>query len=50
VKAGSWDDVKIPISAVAEKAGIIRLFLPSDINEIDWMELTSAGKVRRWEF
>ena len=41
-----------PIPALPGKPGILRLFLPGDATAIDWieLELSAAGKVRRWEF
>ena len=50
VKAGEWTEVTSPIPAVAGKSGVLRLFLPGDATAIDWIELTTAGKARRWEF
>ena len=50
VKADGWAEIKSPITAVANQPGIIRLFLPSDMNEIDWIELNTGGKTRRWDF
>ncbi len=49
-KAGDWTEVTSPIPAQPDKPGVLRLFLPGDATAIDWIELTTAGKIRRWEF
>ncbi len=50
IKAGDWSELTSPIPALPDKPGILRLFLPSEAAAIDWIELTTAGKTRRWEF
>jgi len=52
VKAGAWTEISAAIPAPGDKAGIIRLFLPAqDASvELDWIELTSGGRTRRWDF
>lgn len=52
VKAGDWVELGLQVQSPAEVAGILRLFLPAQDApvEIDWIELTSAGKTRRWDF
>jgi arylsulfatase A-like enzyme len=50
VKACEWTEITAPVHAVPDKQGILRLFLPGDDIAVDWIELTSGGKSRRWEF
>lgn len=52
VQAGDWVELKLAVNSPADEAGILRLFLPAegDSAEIDWLELTSSGKTRRWDF
>lgn len=53
MKAGQWVEVEVSVSAGENVPGIIRLFLPGGAKtstEIDWIELKSGGKVRRWDF
>jgi arylsulfatase A-like enzyme len=52
VKAGAWTEISAAIPAPGDKAGILRLFLPAqDASvELDWIELTSGGQTRRWDF
>ena len=52
VKAGAWAEISAAIPAPGDKAGIVRLFLPAqDASvELDWIELTSGGQTRRWDF
>lgn len=50
--ANEWKDVSVVIPARKETAGIVRLFLPvqDPLVEIDWIELITNGKTRRWDF
>ena len=52
LKAGDWTEISAAIPVPADKAGIVRLFLPAqDASvELDWIELTSGGQTRRWDF
>ncbi len=53
MKAGQWVEIETSVPASENVPGIIRLFLPEGIDtttEIDWIELKSDGKVRRWDF
>jgi arylsulfatase A-like enzyme len=52
LKAGAWAEISATIPAPADQAGIVRLYLPAQGTtvELDWIELTSGGQTRRWEF
>jgi hypothetical protein len=52
LKAGAWTEISAAIPAPGDQAGIVRLFLPAqDASvELDWIELTSGGQTRRWDF
>lgn len=49
--AGDWQDVTVSIPA-SGPLGIVRLYLPAQKQpvEVDWVELKSEGKPKRWEF
>jgi hypothetical protein len=48
VKAGAWQELSAVIPAPGDKAGIVRLYLPSQDStaEIDWIEITSNNKAK----
>lgn len=52
VKAGDWVEIRAKVPAREGVAGILRIYLPggNDPDEIDWIELTSEGRTRRWDF
>ncbi len=52
LKAGAWTEISAAIPAPGNKVGIIRLFLPVQDSsvQLDWIELTSGGQTRRWDF
>lgn len=52
VKAGDWLEVAASIPAEAGQSGILRLYLPTGNEpvEIDWIELMTEEKTRRWDF
>lgn len=52
VKAGAWAEITVNIPAAGDQPGIVRLFLPAQDApvELDWIEVTSGGKSRRWDF
>ena len=51
-KPGEWAEIETTIPAVGDLSGILRLFVPAQDQpvELDWIELDSAGKTRRWDF
>jgi arylsulfatase A-like enzyme len=51
-KAGAWEEIRIALPAPKDTPGILRLFVPArdEPVELDWIELTSGGKTRRWDF
>jgi hypothetical protein len=51
LKPGDWQAVTVNVPAEGP-VGILRVYLPAQQQpvEIDWIELTGAGKARRWEF
>lgn len=52
VQAGDWVELKLAVQSPADAGGILRLFMPAQETavEIDWLELTTFGKTRRWDF
>lgn len=51
IQPGDWQEATATIPAKTP-LGITRLYLPANeaAVEVDWIELTAGGKVRRWEF
>jgi hypothetical protein len=45
-------ELKLAVQSPADAGGILRLFIPAQETavEIDWLELTTSGKTRRWDF
>jgi hypothetical protein len=52
VQGSAWAEVSAEIPAPGGKAGIVRLFLPAQGApvQLDWIELISDGRTRRWDF
>jgi arylsulfatase A-like enzyme len=52
LKAGEWVEIEADVRAPGGQAGILRLFLPAHNGavQLDWIELTSGGRTRRWDF
>ena len=48
---GDWSDVTVEVPATGP-LGIVRMYLPAQKQpvEIDWLELSASGKLRRWNF
>ena len=48
---GGWQEVNVPITSTGPY-GMIRLYLPVQTQsvELDWIEVVSTGKFRRWDF
>jgi len=48
---GEWQEVTAPINAEGP-LGIVRLYLPAQKQpvELDWIEITSTGNPKRWDF
>lgn len=48
---GDWQEVNVPITSTGPY-GMIRLYLPVQTQpvELDWIEVVSTGKFRRWDF
>lgn len=48
---GDWQEVNVPITHTGPY-GMIRLYLPVQAQnvDVDWIEVVSAGKFRRWDF
>ena len=48
---GDWQEVTVSLPA-SGPLGILRLYLPAQQQpvDVDWVELTAAGKLKRWEF
>ncbi|MBI5758967.1 MAG: sulfatase [Planctomycetales bacterium] len=51
LQPGDWQELAIEVPA-AGALGILRVYVPAQKQavEIDWIELKSAGKPKRWEF
>ncbi len=51
LQAGDWQELNVDLPATGP-IGILRVYLPAQKQpvEIDWIELTAAGKPRRWNF
>jgi arylsulfatase A-like enzyme len=50
-KAGDWEEVTTTLPTEANASGILRLYLPNAVSELDWIELQpTAGKPQRWDF
>ncbi len=51
LKGGAWEDVSIEVPAQGP-LGIVRLYLPAQAQpvELDWVEIKTGGKPKRWEF
>jgi arylsulfatase A-like enzyme len=52
VKAGDWAEFEVEIPAQPDEAGILRLYLPAQDEKvrIDWIEIESSDKTKRWDF
>lgn len=52
LKPGEWTEISVTVPAKLNVNGIVRLYVPAqkDVVEVDWIELTSGGKSRRFEF
>ncbi len=50
--AGAWEEITADIPADPDTSGIMRLYIPAQDQPvgIDWIELSTAGKTRRWGF
>ncbi len=48
---GDWQEVNVPIPHPGPY-GMIRLYLPMQAQpvDVDWIEVVSTGKFRRWDF
>jgi hypothetical protein len=50
MKAAGWAEISSELPSAP--AGILRVYLPAvdQPAEVDWIEISSAGKMRRWDF
>jgi hypothetical protein len=51
IKPGEWQDISVNLPGDA-KPGIFRVYVPAQKQsvQIDWIELETAGKPKRWNF
>ena len=48
---GDWQEISV-LNSQSGPLGVVRLYLPADKQpvQVDWIELVSAGRYKRWDF